>query len=1032
MILNDRNQRERFCNNIHENFSVVAPAGVGKTTAIVNRITTIALREPQMLPTLVAITYTKKSAEEMRERTLHKLFQSNVLQSTLQLFEDSFFGTIHSFCLSLVQKQSLWLGLSPNPNVSTDVQTTWLWALRNLETFRNELPKSLSETFFRHVELSQILSLVTITPPTLSAANPLSKPPQINGSALLNFVADKRNQVKVEEGKQLFQKWMQDVGDSAVTHLPLPEYAYGGEAFKSLWQNTFQPLKEWLELVTLTLVAQLSKQFFQFRMQKNCIFYDDMSLLVNEMLAIPEIAQNIHKMNYRILLDEAQDTDPEQLKCLLAIASQVEKLSKNTVFAPKKGHFCMVGDAQQAIYGSRASVDVYWNLHQQLQANQDVTGVEFNVTLRCPKALIKGVNTLFPNIFQRKSKTPKQIPFVPLQAPDVASEGVIVRKQIVCHENENPINAEIQWLTDWMKGKTPAHFGVEKWSNIAFLCPYNDWLVAIAKSFQSQGIPTQLHSSKTLHADSRTFSWFIALVKMIAQPLNAFEIAGVLREIFGISDLEIANFVSNSLKNAQNNAKINLQTENVVVKEQNTSENRNSTHPLQILADQTDSSQLVARHLTHLKYLRDKFLRMPLFDSVTFLMEFTQLRERLLLLPNNSPDSPKEIDFELDEFLTKAIQLEQDNKHVDALLTFLEEQKDKTIEAAKPDPNALQFYSCHKAKGMEWPVVVLPLLFRPLIFPHTQYPTLVTSSDSTDVKVAFDKSSASSLLTSSKQAEFERLLYVSMTRVKNALILIDDASLFCGKRSGAFSFGELLNLDHSKHTQDWWQSLPENLPTELEQNQTQVFAEQADPTHQKNPTPTPLPHPPHDFLAQVAAIAKAHPKKVVPSKSVASQEFSSSPSTPSLGTDYGLWWHAMMQAVLMKKRDCWPKSFHDFIASCPSPNHGTHEIELFLRSNLYKTLQDQSWILQTEVPILGMIDDSTCIEGVLDLLVHNPKTLETIIVDWKTERISDINTLIATYPPQLQLYKSFARKHFPTPTKTLLYSTQWGVDVEVG
>ncbi|MDR2667498.1 MAG: UvrD-helicase domain-containing protein, partial [Puniceicoccales bacterium] len=75
IALADQNARDRFASECHRNFLVVAPAGVGKTTAIGERIALMAL-EPngkEMLGELAVVTFTRKAAGEIRRRVESKL-----------------------------------------------------------------------------------------------------------------------------------------------------------------------------------------------------------------------------------------------------------------------------------------------------------------------------------------------------------------------------------------------------------------------------------------------------------------------------------------------------------------------------------------------------------------------------------------------------------------------------------------------------------------------------------------------------------------------------------------------------------------------------------------------------------------------------------------------------------------------------------------------------------------------------------------------------------------------------------------------
>src|SRR5260370_41947385 len=112
----DEFARARFASELDRNFSVVASAGSGKTTAITERVLSIA-RSPnavEILPRLVVVTFTNRAADEMQQRTRHALLQKNLRQKVQIAFNRAFFGTIHSFCIKLLTHFGHYLVL-PSP-----------------------------------------------------------------------------------------------------------------------------------------------------------------------------------------------------------------------------------------------------------------------------------------------------------------------------------------------------------------------------------------------------------------------------------------------------------------------------------------------------------------------------------------------------------------------------------------------------------------------------------------------------------------------------------------------------------------------------------------------------------------------------------------------------------------------------------------------------------------------------------------------------------------------------------------------------
>ncbi len=101
-LLIDQAERDRFTSTHGKNISVIAPAGVGKTHAIVRRIVTVA-SQPEafaidQLSRLIVVTYSVRAAQQMQQRAREAIRQAGLPRSVQRAFQQTFFGTIHSFC----------------------------------------------------------------------------------------------------------------------------------------------------------------------------------------------------------------------------------------------------------------------------------------------------------------------------------------------------------------------------------------------------------------------------------------------------------------------------------------------------------------------------------------------------------------------------------------------------------------------------------------------------------------------------------------------------------------------------------------------------------------------------------------------------------------------------------------------------------------------------------------------------------------------------------------------------------------------
>ena len=158
MMLGDQGARDRIESVLDRNLLVEAGAGSGKTTALVGRMVAL-IRAGAPAESLVAVTFTRKAAGELRER-----FQDDLERATRKAMRDGdeaapllgtalrdidrvFMGTIHAFCARLLRERPLEAGLDPAfseltaPRAGTLAREWWEGWLERLanEGFRRRL-----------------------------------------------------------------------------------------------------------------------------------------------------------------------------------------------------------------------------------------------------------------------------------------------------------------------------------------------------------------------------------------------------------------------------------------------------------------------------------------------------------------------------------------------------------------------------------------------------------------------------------------------------------------------------------------------------------------------------------------------------------------------------------------------------------------------------------------------------------------------------------------------------------------------------
>lgn len=120
----DQLDREKIENNLYQTFLVEAGAGSGKTTSLVNRMVNIIRTGVYQINEIVAITFTKKAAEELKTRFQMKVekewkkendeAEKQLLEHALNNIDQCFIGTVHSFCAQLLRERPIEAGLDLN------------------------------------------------------------------------------------------------------------------------------------------------------------------------------------------------------------------------------------------------------------------------------------------------------------------------------------------------------------------------------------------------------------------------------------------------------------------------------------------------------------------------------------------------------------------------------------------------------------------------------------------------------------------------------------------------------------------------------------------------------------------------------------------------------------------------------------------------------------------------------------------------------------------------------------------------------
>ncbi len=1019
MKLPDQEMRDRFACDTGQNFSVIAPAGVGKTTAIAQRVLAIAQADARareharaqgksppspVLPRLVVVTYTRKAADELRSRARQKIIEASLPPLVLGWFNDAFFGTIHSFCIELLRRFGPLAGLPARFTIETDDTALRLAFQRDTPDVTALLPVEVVAAFRRLGGAEIIWPLVWNCP---SGAKP-SAPgpcPTLGFSAIESFKQKKKRSDSLENielSRKRLSRWREAGANTRA--LGIPEVAGGGAEFVAVWNETFQPLREWLAACAAHAAFGLAEAFAKFKLQRSCLNYDDLARTALRLLRDPAVGERIRAQGYSVLLDEAQDTDPAQFAVLLGA---VQPLGAPGLWLggagapPAPGRFSMVGDPQQSIY-RRSDVGVYRRLHGQLQQVAAAEALTFSVTMRCDEMIVTRVNERFAKVLHERKG---QVGFVRLQSRPDAGPGSVWRLPVAVPENypakpkaADKARAEARSLARWLATAGPAGIGADSWAQVAVLAPRRDWLEAVELELRDAGVDAQLHSGGREPGANPARTWLGALLGMLADPGDVFERIGVLREIFGISDDEIFHW-----------------------------RNGNAT------------SQALAAAQNLLNQLTRQISTLPLREAVTLAASAVCLRERLAILPE--PPEPGALEALLDQAALADLRGE-------ALADFARSLQHGPIEAVEvaARSTAVQLLTNHKAKGLEWQAVIQFGLFLDPRFAAPHYPRWQPPATPgapptclLDKAHAADDEASARLERDTRRAEFERILYVAATRPRHALILVDAELL--AEKVPAGSLANILDVVDGASARNWWKQLPE-----LGQATRKKSATSAKPAPKAAPGirwPQADWHP--EMFADIATLAQRFTRRVRPSTLArhtaaasasraepdlsAPPEFPEEQPVPTAAVAYGNWWHGLMEDTPWSAgRDAWKKFWNNKLADAPEPERARTETTLLLDSPLAARLVAPGLEFAVEVPFLWAgPDDARAFDGCVDFAAWDGKNSRWLVVDWKTDRVAGGGAeLRQRYGPQIEVYARALAAMTEASVEAFLYGTRSG------
>ncbi|HXL81535.1 MAG TPA: UvrD-helicase domain-containing protein [Pyrinomonadaceae bacterium] len=436
--------------------SVTAGPGSGKTTVLVERYLHILRSQKLSIDQIVAITFTNRAANEMRERLRSRLNQ--ILQTASgeerkrwlnykRTLDGAVITTIHGFCARLLREFPVEAGVDPQFILLDEHRAQMLLEA----TVEQVLTEFLSSN---HAEISRLTLGVgrgrladglrhiyrEVRGQGLSFADLKSKTEQSHATELhyqqaLNELSQSMNDfLSVRRTTpatrtnyaELSSSWpgLQKMIGAPPGPENLADYCRAVEGFRKLRPQARGEFKEHIQaldalvwekdllgrvpqtcldlfakryaLELINLIARIDQRLNLEKQQLSALDFDDLELRTLELLARPEVIARTSERYKFFLVDEFQDTNNVQRQLLERLALRPARRDSANLF--------IVGDRKQSIYGFRgADVDVFREMTGTLvAAGGEEKSLQLNFRSQPP--LINFFNHLFARLFQPKEE----------------------------------------------------------------------------------------------------------------------------------------------------------------------------------------------------------------------------------------------------------------------------------------------------------------------------------------------------------------------------------------------------------------------------------------------------------------------------------------------------------------------------------------------------------------------------------------------------------------------------------------------------
>lgn len=706
------------------NVSVSAGAGSGKTRVLVEHFVKIIVEQKAFADEILAITFTKKAAKEMRERirkTLYALLDSGnnaekiFWQEQLHLLEKAQISTIDSFCSKLIRDNPVEAGMDPNFQVREEYEledfhvrvikefmvqnlqendTDFMKLMDNYEPARlatmlisliDKLPQvlcqdDLAEPYLARVKEEENLKVEVLA----SFSNLIALKDTVGGKTAQNLLA---LEASGEELRELIAERKYDF---------LSQFTVGLRASGKVkeeikaFKNAVLELSNFtIDLAAVEVIASWDKvlrKLYSYLKQavdvQEYYSFDDIAAKAVSLLDnYPHILQKAREKYKYIMVDEFQDTNECQKELVYLLAgSDKKQLHDNRLF--------VVGDAKQSIYRFRgADVSVFKKVRDDIEQLHG-TNVVLADNFRSTPEIMAACNCLFKDLLGGNPED--DVTFQELHAhKESDAKPFLITIETQENYDKKADASEAIILARHIRKIVEEKADIA-YKDVAILLPAINLAARFAKALRAEGIDYKILDGKGFYERQEILD-VVNLLSFLLNSRRDMELAGILRSpYFGIDDAVLTNIFQ---AKAERTLWEYIETEGNLKQQSFWKEN-----------------ELLRKAYEKLSYLRKvaKILSLPeLFKEIYATLKVSPLllaqefgQEKLAnvnKLKIMAGDFAMQQGGNSYEFLQRIKLLRQAGAREGAALV-------------QNNADAVNIMTIHKSKGLEFPVVYLPAL----------------------------------------------------------------------------------------------------------------------------------------------------------------------------------------------------------------------------------------------------------------------------------------------------------------------------------